>query len=540
MMKNRILALALAFLLMMTCFAATAETETVTGDMSQISSSQSSDVISYTPDGGTKATTEGLEVEFIGNVTSTGNAVYLENPDSDVTITGDVTTTGNKKNAVAAYNGAAADVTGDVSGYDAVYAKNGGTIEVEGDVTATDEGVWASGANSSITLTGDVTVSNPNGYASWGVDVDNGGHIEAEGDVTANWKGVNANGEDSYAYVNGDVTATGATGQGYYYGVYAYNNGTAAVEGDVTATAAAGGMAVYAADGGNITVDGDVTGTVCGTYARNDSSVVISGDAVATEDEGYAVQFRYNDSTIVVEGTAQGEYAMTVCRYDNNNESGNTLIVGSIEGKLGIEYSQGITEATGETEDYLVSMINYIVTSELHGTSLEGTTLLEGYDTAKEAQELTVSGEFIRSVSAGQYAGVTRNSDGTYTITVNRGGDLDIIVLLEQVNFKKPAGAVIPEDDSVYRAICTIEAEDEAYTVPVGIYSGYEILRRNIHRVKILLDEEQVDKECYELKLEDGQLNVTFTPEFIAALAAGDHRLDVNYESFTYTVKLVK
>ena len=69
---------------------------------------------------------------------------------------------------------------------------------------------------------------------------------------------------------------------------------------------------------------------------------------------------------------------------------------------------------------------------------MKGTSTKEGLLVAHEGDKLTVTGTpkkgyRLTGIDAGSKALVTENEDGTYTVTVERGGDVTISALFEAV-----------------------------------------------------------------------------------------------------------
>lgn len=99
-----------------------------------------------------------------------------------------------------------------------------------------------------------------------------------------------------------------------------------------------------------------------------------------------------------------------------------------VNGMMNQDNRKQVTEA-------LLSQINYIVNMEGVDTAniaVYGYEELDGYLVAREQQKLTVKcindNMVIANVSAGRYATIDANADGSYAITVQRGGDLNLVV----------------------------------------------------------------------------------------------------------------
>ena len=426
-------------------------TVTITGDIvvDNTTNKSGSGVAVYGRDGGSS------ELKVTGNITANSSGVSAYGA-STVTVEGNITVTGN-------FNGISDGVTtGNTSRYTGTP-----TVSVTGDINATRYGVSTTVNGSTITVDGDITTTGDN---SWGVKASGNSTVSVTGDISAKYYGIEATG--STVAVEGDITAEGNS-DGIGYGVFAKEESTVSVTGDIDAES----IGVYAT-GSTVTVDGDVTGKTLGVMAMMegteitvrgdvsggktgmsvlvsaevtvggdvtggeygidaaaDSTVIVTGNVDAKTSGGSAVALS-GDNTIVVDGTASGTYAIA-CNENTTEDS--TIIVYQLDGKLGV-LEEGETpqlvEAEGETEDLLKDIIHYIITKDLQGAEITGSEELTvgeiTYETASEDDELIVDGGDIKikSVSAGKNAKVTKNSDGTFTITVKRGGGLDIVVKL--------------------------------------------------------------------------------------------------------------
>lgn len=286
----------------------------------------------------------------------------------------------------------------------AVVALSDSTLTVNGNVSVTGDGTYGEGSyagvyaqNSTVTVNGDVSAT---GSYDFGVD--------AEGST-----------RDSTVTVNGDVNAKGLNSKGVFA-----DNSTVTVNGDVSAD---GVLAVgVGAFGGSVTVNGSVTVTgraSFGVYTSDEGSntVVVKGD-VSAENGAYAD----SSSTLVVEGTLRGEDTALYLDYAYNT----TVVVGRLETGDGGTLINDLSAEPG----HVSAAVNYIV--QTGGFSVLGTTSLKVADTiynvAHEGDKLTLT--LLSDYKIGEYTFITDsgytwkdNGDGTYTVTVGRGGGLTFV-----------------------------------------------------------------------------------------------------------------
>ena len=175
-----------------------------------------------------------------------------------------------------------------------VYAKSGGMITVNEDVNTSANfcrGAQAEGSASTITVKGDVTVSD-----SQGVFAIDEGTITVEGNVTGKYSG--AYSENSTVNINGNVTGTSE-------GAYALIGGSISVGGNSISTGDGGSGAFAVHDGSSITVDGNSISQGDfgrGVFAGTGSIVTIAGDAVSEGNSGYGVYASGVNATAAIGG----------------------------------------------------------------------------------------------------------------------------------------------------------------------------------------------------------------------------------------------
>lgn len=332
----------------------------------------------------------------------------------------------------------------------AVSASNGSDITVDGDV----KGEVMASHNSEITVEG--SVENPSSFE--GLEEVDGDIRYADPTVTSVYR--------SSVTVNGDVTGGTVTAQ---------HNSDLSIDGDVTSD----NFGVYVTNHSSATITGSVSAEYAAVRIKNDATVFVDGDVVS-KDEGIAIYIDsapYDpygpddinadpNSEITILGTVQSasESVLISISPEYTPDAENdwnwpsveevidalpTIIVQTLkpEGDYvlvnasPILYSVGGELVTAEPSysdtdknaisEALLSNINYIVNKEnvdeatiaVYGTSVEN-----GYIVAKETQKITLkstdSGYILANVSAGDYADIQQNDDGSYSILVNRGGDL--------------------------------------------------------------------------------------------------------------------
>ncbi|WP_036607576.1 hypothetical protein [Oribacterium sp. P6A1] len=424
---------------------------------------------------------EGSSVTVNGNVNSEGNGIHNEG--SSVTVHGSVNVEGTNADGIV----------GVISTDASTAIDNDLTVHNSNPEHAYSCGINADSViadNSEISVKGDIKVSSDNTKEAdaEGIDVVNrkDKHLQYEKSSTKNsFTGnviVSAEGKDwAYAtglYVaseskenydvvlNGDINASAksanesktddasATG----VSVTAYNGGTTSVtlNGDITAEAessnkdysSASGISVHYIDDKstvNITVKGDVSGSNEGaSVSANDGEVNIIVDGTLSGA----------DSAIYVQEIVNGQRRSNHRDYSMTGENGNLNItvwqLKSDSDQLVYAQRREYRDSDGngtnsrteqkDKEEVILKNINYIIrTDEVsNGTIiLSGTTLMNGYNTAHESQEViikveTSSGYKLDAVKNGSST-LTKNADGTYTLVVPRGGGVELSAVLSAI-----------------------------------------------------------------------------------------------------------
>jgi len=249
--------------------------------------------------------------------------------------------------------------------------------------------------------------------------------VTVNGDVTSDAKGIDASSKKyglAIVEVYGDVKSkdTGASAQG--------KNAIVAVSGDVTSSDGAG---VSVDNGGSVFVDGDVTGGVVVNPRSDSENNASNGFVIVKGDVKLGKQ----------------DYALTVSASDTVDTNAIPVIeVGKLEAnKDGKFFGVADGAADEATEQYLKENVHYLVSEDMAAgeMNVDGTKQSEYIDSdyALEDDTLTVKlsldpGYRLDGLKAGEYADVKQNADGTYTVTVKRGGDLNLQALLAAAMFK--------------------------------------------------------------------------------------------------------
>ena len=324
-------------------------------------------------------------------------------------------------------------------------------VKVNGDVksstTEDDEEVEALGNGIVITnQSGDVTVEVTGNVSAYGDNTKNnksyvsGMWIIGEGDEIQN----------TDVTVNGDVTAI-SDGRAEAVNINrTVKNSNVTVNGNVTATSQRWGTGIalqYAYEGSesNTKVNGDVRGSAYGLKLLGiDGSANVTVDGTLSGGEAAIIVSRAIDTEHVNGNITTNTYGdkrsgdITVWKVTSDTD---TLV-------RGVDYKNDYTSknqkeentANDKAAEELLKNINYIIRTDKvdNGTiKLSNTRLISGFDTARETEEITIKvqasdGYKVDSVKNGD-AVLRKNSDGTYTLTVPRGGGVQLSAVLSAI-----------------------------------------------------------------------------------------------------------
>ena len=337
-----------------------------------------------------------------------------------------------------------------------------------------------------------------------------------------------------YAYGNGSVTVTGNV-ESKLVAVVSGDNSEVTVTGDVTTNAEGESWAAEAINGSTLTINGDVTATGTGSWAlvcaENGNTATVTGDV---SSDYVAVDVIGTNNTVVVEGTAAGEYAVVFDETAVANAESNVVILGALEGKLGVENADGVYAAEGGEEEKIAASIAYIIDSQLSGAKLSGTEELEGYTVAREGDKLVLSGT-IDGLNVSGKATATRNADGTYTITMERGGGVYVYV------FTSKYVTLIP----VYSEEGIAADDEKGLEITAKVQHGIDYALRNVGSTKVKVDgaeaiNEETGEKLYTARVYDNKLYVMLKPEYIETLSEGEYVVELVVGTSSCKLVLVK
>ena len=490
----------------------------------------------------------GGTVTVCGDVTNTSTtedavAVRVTDAESIVNVEGDVAAKGLWALGLMVTNEGSAEVFGDVSGDGNAVDVQNASAYVHGDVNSNKGyGVAASVSSSSSQI-----VDPQAGAISGGSGDSPESIVYVDGDVKGGASGIYASG--SIVNIGGDVSGKDCAVEAYssasvyvegdalggYNGIMASGDTTIVVGGDVTSQ----GMAVAAVNGSLVDVIGDVTATGTdsfGIVSSGNDNLAYASDVTA---DGTAVVFLDGeDSSIVVTGTAAGTYGFAVCEDLLATESGNIFLVKDLDGDFGILDGQtGEVTLADETQaEQIAELVYYIVNRvSMRGATLTGTsTTLNDYETAQEGDELIVSGKRIKSVSAGDNVNIIENEDGTFTIQVLRGGELDIYVVRSGPIVQ---AKLLPDEN--YLDI-PLEVTEKGVSLAAVIVSGKAELEKNISRCTLSVAGERIGRDAFQTSIQGDELFLTLSQEVLDSLPEGESLVVLDCGGSAFKVLIVK
>ena len=418
------------------------------------------------------------KTEIGGNVESGTSGVYVEN--GSTSVNGKVTATQNGV-YVAKYNAHNTDNKQDanVSVGNGITVTEGFEYEHSIQANAVDIRKGTSEGKVNVQLEGDIDVT-----AKAKNDKKEYQYIQGNGVRVFNISG------EANAAIDGNINVTAEGKKAYAYGIFLSNDfgpGAASdntqktdvtIKGniDTKSEKRATGIILDASQGiTNVTMDGDITSkanfgvgiNLIDGYEGSTSKITINGDVKASD---YGIQIAEFDgkTDIVVNGTVSGDHAIRVSKaienadedadgnvskviYGDKRESNITVwkmesnekdLVSAIVEDRTEEDENGDFKVINDskTTEEVLKNINYIIRTDKvdNGTiKLSNTRLISGFDTARETEEITIKvqasdGYKVDSVKNGD-AVLTRNADGTYTLTVPRGGGVQLSAVLSAI-----------------------------------------------------------------------------------------------------------
>lgn len=416
--------------------------------------------------------------EIGGNVESGTSGVYVEN--GSTSVNGKVTATQNGV-YVAKYNAHNTDNKQDanVSVGNGITVTEGFEYEHSIQANAVDIRKGTSEGKVNVQLKGDIDVT-----AKAKNDKKEYQYIQGNGVRVFNISG------EANADIDGNINVTAEGKKAYAYGIFLSNDfgpGAASdntqktdvtIKGniDTKSEKRATGIILDASQGiTNVTMDGDITSkanfgvgiNLIDGYEGSTSKITINGDVKASD---YGIQIAEFDgkTDIVVNGTVSGDHAIRVSKaienadedadgnvskvtYGDKRESNITVwkmesnekdLVSAIVEDRTEEDENGDFKVINDskTTEEVLKNINYIIRTDKvdNGTiKLSNTRLISGFDTARETEEITIKvqasdGYKVDSVKNGD-AVLRKNSDGTYTLTVPRGGGVQLSAVLSAI-----------------------------------------------------------------------------------------------------------
>ena len=447
----------------------------------------------------------GKNTTVTGNVTTTGEAVdgvTADGKNTTVTVKGNVTVSGTGSAGVSADNNATVEVTGNVQAKgdnqthegqtggtyidkwaNGVQADNGSKVAVDGNVTS-EKGRAIDSYGSEVTVNGNVHSEKESA-----INARNGSTITIDGSVSSN-VGISLGGiiaKNAWGILAGPGTDIEVGGNVSSEKEAVYISGKDAlivVDGNVYSTK---GCAMDILEQAEATVKGDVTGNKLAIWMDNCSKLQSLGK-ISSNDVGILLSLYDAQGTGELDlGTIDaqtaisinyGEYKdidkilaalpeMTV--YKMNADTLLRLYTGS-EGL-------GSKEVSDLAEKILMEKLQYAIRKQ--DTSNGKINIAGELTKAKEGQTLTFSvvandGYEVDSVSAGdEIIPVIKNDNGTYSVTVPRGGGIDISAIFKSIKQDstpdpKPAPEPSPTPGA---SIMSVTEETEVVVIPQSWYS---------------------------------------------------------------------
>ncbi len=316
------------------------------------------------------------------------------------------------------------------------------------------------------------------GYSVHGIELYSNVSVLVEtGPVTARSSAAPAtaitcsDGQNTMLSVAGDVTAEGRGA----WGVRASGGAAVTVDGDVYATSSApeefiAAVAIEAVDS-EVVVNGNISarnvrrnGTGIEMYGS--SQVIVNGDVTAADAVNVFLVTTQTEpgagGIVVIRGSLHGSHPwdILVNCYTYDIESGEflplsleeskrhlpTLVLREIDPEEGLQVWSDYSPVDEKIiQRTILSRARYILTYDdltaPYWLTVEGTEEFEGCTVAREETVLTVRnarpGRELISLEAGKYAEVTKNEDGSFTVTVKRGGDMHLTAVWKEYTTRR-------------------------------------------------------------------------------------------------------
>ena len=429
----------------------------------------------------------GSDVKVTGNVTSDAYGVVAEE-NASTTVNGSVTAKSTGVNISTGYNDKTTQdsvvrvdkgitVTG---GRQSTYGKDHNRTRLNADGVDITKATKGEG-NVDLQVNGDILTTTKNerddkkidSASSTGLGITNlSGEVSAkiDGNIKADSFAGNSNYATGVIIIGGDEKTPADKTQ----------KTDVSVKGDISAKSAhkATGINFDSLHGTtNVTVDGNIDadakdgkayGILLSSEDRDSTAtIIVNGDV---KGSSYGTNFDGFDGTanVVINGTLSGgksaviinkitetdldendEDKVVTKKYGYNGNSNITVWKMTSEQKDLVRVEEQITDYTqdkdesnvdAEAANNVLKNINYIIRTDKvsNGTiHLSNTRLISGFDTAHETEDITIKveasdGYKVDSVKNGD-AVLKKNADGTYTLTVPRGGGVQLSAVLSAI-----------------------------------------------------------------------------------------------------------
>ncbi len=357
-----------------------------------------------------------------GNYYGISGGVYT-NANSNITIEGDISAKSNDYSLGIEYSyrdfgSEDYTVSTEIGGNVTASATDGAAVAISIQDKSTDK----------TNIVGDVKAD---GTAAYGILISS---PKAESDTdNALYPTDNGEGKTTELVVGGDVEANGTgTGTGTGIGICLNNN----------------------LKNVDITVDGDIKGSTYGLYVNDNMSdaVKIKTDGTISSTEGAAIVITATSKKTILKDEKEVEVAADAIP---------DITVWKIESDTNELVKAVVTDDKDKSEsfkDSVLSGINYIIKAnttlngdettkgqiKLTGTKGQVTVGDKTYDTANQGDEIIINVETVRgykySLTAGQGV-LSKNVDGTYTLTIPEGGGVELNAVLEKIHSSSSGGS---------------------------------------------------------------------------------------------------